>query len=138
MRKISMYLVVAVLLAGIGSGGLSFAQGMHKMTGNEPVMKKEMMKGGWLGKGDMPGRCVMNDMMMKGMMERSMIAAVDGGVIVLAGNKLIKYDKDLNVVKEVEIATDMEAVQKKMMRNCDMMKGGMMEEAAEEKAEQKK
>jgi len=28
---------------------------------------------------------------------------ISGGMIVLAGNKLLKYDTDLNIVKEVEI-----------------------------------
>lgn len=41
---------------------------------------------------------------MGGMMgARTMVASEDGGVIILAGNKLMKYDKDLNLVKEVEI-----------------------------------
>ena len=34
---------------------------------------------------------------------KSMIGTPDGGVIVLAGNRLLKYDKDLNLLKEVEI-----------------------------------
>lgn len=32
-----------------------------------------------------------------------MIAAQDGGVIVMNGNKLYKYDKDLNMTKEVKL-----------------------------------
>ena len=40
---------------------------------------------------------------MKEMMHPSMVATPDGGVIVLAGPKLAKYDKDLNLVKEVEL-----------------------------------
>ena len=34
-----------------------------------------------------------------------MVASSDGGVIVLSGNKLYKYDKNLNLIKEVEIKT---------------------------------
>ena len=55
-----------------------------------------------------------------------MVATSDGGVIVLTGNKLTKYDKDLNVVKEVEIKMDLESMHKQMMdmmQNCPMMKG---------------
>lgn len=37
-----------------------------------------------------------------------MVATQDGGVIVMAGNKLLKYDKDLKLVKEVYVKTDME------------------------------
>lgn len=39
----------------------------------------------------------------------------------LAGNKLLKYDKDLNFLKETELKIDMEQMQKeikKMMKNC--------------------
>jgi hypothetical protein len=32
-----------------------------------------------------------------------MVATDEGGVFVLAGNKLMKYDADLNMVKEVEV-----------------------------------
>ena len=32
-----------------------------------------------------------------------MVATDEGGVIVLAGSKLMKYDADLNLVKEVEV-----------------------------------
>jgi hypothetical protein len=54
----------------------------------------------------------------------------------MAGKKLMKYDKDLNLVKETEIKIDME----KMMKECPMcqemmerhgMKGKKMEEKEE-------
>ncbi|MDD4894605.1 MAG: hypothetical protein PHW54_04745 [Candidatus Omnitrophica bacterium] len=47
-------------------------------------------------------------MQMMGSMQRQMVATSDGGVIVLAGEKLVKYDKDLNLVKEVEIKREVE------------------------------
>ena len=59
------------------------------------------------------------------MMERSVVATSDGGVVVAMGNKLTKYDKDLNVVKESELKMDMEGMQR-MMKNCPMMGKGMM------------
>lgn len=117
MRKWLAVLITAVMFAGTGLVSLSFAQGMERKTG------KGMMKSDMMDKGEMTG---MHGLMMKGMMERSIVATTDGGVIVLAGNKLIKYDKDLNVVREVEVETDMGTMQKKMMKNCSMMKGGMM------------
>ena len=64
--------------------------------------------------------------MMKMMMDKTMVASGDGGVIIMIGNKLLKYDKDLELKKEVEIKIDMEAMQKEMMKNmppCPMMKG---------------
>ena len=45
--------------------------------------------------------------MMNGM-QKQMVATSDGGVIVMAGHKLFKYDKDLNLVKEVELKTQFE------------------------------
>ena len=41
--------------------------------------------------------------MMGMMMKESMVATPDGGVIVLVGHKRQKYDKDLNLIKEVQI-----------------------------------
>ena len=45
--------------------------------------------------------------MMNGM-QKQMVATSDGGVVVMAGHKLFKYDKDLNLVKEVELKTRVE------------------------------
>jgi len=61
---------------------------------NEKQMEKERM-GGMV-------------MQMMGAMQKQMVATNDGGVIVLVGNKLLKYDKDLNLVKEVELKTGVE------------------------------
>ena len=48
------------------------------------------------------------------MMQKQLVATSDGGVIVLAGNKLYKYDKNLNLVKEAEIKMDFEGMKKMM------------------------
>ncbi len=126
MRKRLVILTAVALFLWTGLNSLSFAQGMGKMTGNQPVMEKDMMKSGMMmTSGGMMDTCLMHGMMMKGMVEKSIIAIADGGVIVLAGDKLIKYDKDLNVVREVEIKVDMDAMKKNMsdmMKNCTMMK----------------
>ncbi|MGA2775785.1 MAG: hypothetical protein ABSE81_06995 [Candidatus Omnitrophota bacterium] len=47
-------------------------------------------------------------MQMMGTIQKQIVATNDGGVIVMAGNKLFKYDKDLNFVKEVELKTAVE------------------------------
>ena len=39
---------------------------------------------------------------MMGGAPASMVALMDGSVVVLSGNKLTKYDPDLNIIKEVE------------------------------------
>lgn len=49
----------------------------------------------------------------------SMVATDEGGVIVLAGNKLIKYDADLNIVKEVVVKVPMGGKTCPMMRSMD-------------------
>ena len=72
----------------------------------------------WDKKGHSCSTCYMNKMMMCG---KELVAAQDGGAILMTGNKLIKYDAQLNVVKEAEIKIDMEAMQKameEMKKNC--------------------
>ncbi len=118
--------VVTVLILTVS--GLALAQ-MNKgkeMMGDKGMgmMKGDMMdKGGMMG-GKMMGMCPM----MQSMMQKSVVATSDGGIIIVTWNKLTKYDKDLNVVKEVEVKMDMEGMQK-MMDNmkgmCPMMKGMM-------------
>lgn len=61
-------------------------------------------------------------MMMDKMMPSKMVATTDGGVIVLSGNKLLKYDQNLSLVKEAEIKMDVEAMMKKMKECRDKMK----------------
>ena len=104
------------------------------IAGASLVSAEEMkgdMKGGMMGdsKGSMMGKGMMgmHGMMMK-MMEKSVLATSDGGIIVVSATKLSKYDKDLNLVKEVELKNDMEGMQKMMsdmMEKCPMMKGMM-------------
>ena len=123
MKK-SLIAVAVVII--VWTSGLAIAQ-MDKskeMMGDKAGMMDG--KGGMMGMmdGKMMGMCPM----MKSMVERSVVATSDGGVVVVTGNKLTKYDKDLNVVKEVELKMDMEGMQK-MMDNmksmCPMMGKGM-------------
>ncbi len=120
MKKVaSVGLVLSFLLS---LGALSFAEDMKSMKDKDSntSMGKGMM-------GDKKMGMMMGPMMMK-MMEKSVVATSDGGIVVLAGNKITKYDKDLNVVKEAEIKVDMDAMQKQMsdmMKMCPMMKEGM-------------
>ena len=84
--------------------------------------EKEEMKMGMMGAkgGKMMG---MHQMMMKKMMEKSVVATSDGGIVIVEANKITKYDKNLNVVKEVETKMDMEGM-KEMMEKCPMMNDG--------------
>lgn len=69
-------------------------------------------------------------------MKPSMVSSSDGGVIVMSGNHLTKYDKNLNVVKEVEIKGGMKGMcpmcEKKMKMGKGMMDKGMMGGAAQQ------
>ena len=51
----------------------------------------------------------------------SMIETSDGGLVVLMGNKLMKYDKDLNMIKEAEIKIDWSSWKKSMTEHRKMM-----------------
>jgi len=55
--------------------------------------------------------CNMNRTMMD---VKKLVATQDGGVVLMMCNKLIKYDASLNVVKEVEVKMDMEAMKRSM------------------------
>lgn len=78
-----------------------------------PGMKHErmMMEPGAKGPGDMMEH---GKKMMGIAGGRSMVATSDGGVVVLFGSKLQKYDKNLVLQKEVEIKMDKEMMLGKM------------------------
>jgi hypothetical protein len=101
----------------------------------------EMGQGGMMmsSKGKMMHACPMHGMMMHNMMSCQMVATEEGGVIIMGFGKLTKYDKDLNMVKSVDMKIDTEAMKKmmtQMMEACPMCKkmteqmekGGMMEQ----------
>lgn len=96
MKKGMLVLAMTVLVAG---ASLAYAE-------HEPGDDHGMM-----GKG-----CPM----MGGMMQQSMVATSDGGVVIRSGDKLVKYDKNLNVVKEAEVKMDKKGC---AMKDCPMMKG---------------
>ena len=81
---------------------------------------QEDMRGGMRGRNMMGTGMMMNEMgsMMNG---SSLVATTDGGIVVLMGNELSKYDKDLNLVKQVEVKFDWDNWQKMMMQNRNMM-----------------
>lgn len=89
--------------------------------------KQGMMK-------DMPMMQKTRGHMMGGMMKREVVATDDGGVILVVGNLLLKYDEDLELVKKttIEISDeDMRRMMEKMQKHCAMcrkMGEGMMED----------
>ncbi len=93
MEKIISFIAVTILL---GMGVVVLAEGQNGNMGDKGM---EMMGGGMI-KSD---RMDMMDGKMMGMMQKSVVATSDGGIVFFVGNKITKYDKDLKVVKEVEL-----------------------------------
>lgn len=126
MKKNVLIMTLVVLIAGISLVSAEEMKGDIKgnMMGDS---KKAMMGEGMMGGKGMMGMMGMHGMMMK-MMEKLVVATSDGGIVVVSATKLSKYDKDLNLVKEVDLKNDMEGMQKMMsdmMEKCSMMKGMM-------------
>ncbi len=94
-------------------------QDQQEMSGR----KKGMMK-------DMP---MMQGGMMGGMMKRQVVATSDGGVIIIVGNLLIKYDKDLELVEKTAIEISDEDMQR--MTKTMKQHRGMCREMCQEKRE---
>jgi len=144
MRKITG-MVLAGLVAAVFCSSV-FAQD------KESAMDKDAMKPGIMGQGMMGQGMMGQGMIDKGkmmemgkkMMSKSVVATSDGGVVVLIGNKLQKYDKNLELKKEVEIKVDMGSMRKmknKMMGGCKMdtektAEGAMESESVEGSGEQ--
>lgn len=102
--KMGLILGLALAVVCVGAAGA----GQHPEKGMCPMMKK----------GDKGYCCAMHAKVCKEMMDREVVATSDGGVVVLTGGMLTKYDKDLNKVKETEITFDVEAIRAKMREMC--------------------
>ncbi len=67
------------------------------------------------------------------MMQQSVAATSDGGVVVAVAGKVIKYDAALKKVSEANVDIDWAAVHQRMqqmMQNCPMMQQMMKQPAA--------
>jgi len=104
MKKIMFVLLAAVVCVSFVS--VAFAGDMSGRKGDKKWDKKDCKMGM-----NCP-MCQMHKSMMMG--ERKLVPTQDGGAILIMGNKLTKYDGQMNVVKEVEIKMDMEAMKKSM------------------------
>jgi hypothetical protein len=82
------------------------------LAGDPDDTMGSQMGGGMMNRPD-KGCSMMSMHSMMGMMS-SIVATSDGGVVVMIGNKLYKYDKNLNLVKETEIKLDMKGMQRMM------------------------
>ncbi len=124
-------LTIAVVLGGIGLKGYEKkAQAAEHATKTDIPKSETTHYGMKAAKSEeqMTAMCPMHGMMMGSMMCMAVVSTEDGGVIVLAGDKLLRYDKDLSLTKEVKIEMDLEGTQKKMaqmMEKCPMCRGMM-------------
>ena len=79
MKKIALSFLMLTVILSLGS--MSFAEDVKGMPDKEPGMKKGMMmKDKKMG--------MMGPMMMKMMMDKSVVATSDAGIVVVAGNIL--------------------------------------------------
>lgn len=74
---------------------------------------------GW-GRGPGMGRmCPTHMMVAKSLTKTEIVAGDDGGVFILTGHKLMKYDNNLKLVKEVELDIDLETIRKRIQEIMD-------------------
>ncbi len=131
MRRL-MAPVVLVLVVGLGSYAI-FAQ--QQPSGPGPRGMGRGMMGGGMGRGMMGGAgCPGCAAVFGGMMQESVTATSDGGVVVAVAGKLIKYDAAFKKVNEVNIDIDWTAMHQKMqqmMQTCPMMQQMMKQQGAQ-------
>jgi hypothetical protein len=126
MKKV---MVLVVIIALVALAGVSFAAEQKKVA--EPVKAQApqaqvMQRPEMQQQMGMPMGMRMMPMPPMRTQVRQMVASDDGGVIVTTGDKIIKYDKNLNIVKEVTIPQE------------PAMMGGMQMQPTEQPKEQKK
>jgi len=128
------WIVPIALIAVVGMGSyVIFAQ----QPANPP---QGGMGAGGMGRGMMQGGGPMGGMGCPGcavacgaMMQQSVAATNDGGVVVATAGKVIKYDAALKKVSEANIDIDWTVVHQRMqqmMQNCPMMQPMMKQPSA--------
>lgn len=128
MNKPILFVIVSAFFAATTTAPLSaqMSDSSHEHQGEEMRENGGGMMSGMMGgkKGGMMHSCPM----MGAMTPQSVSVSDDGSVVVLAGNKLLKYDSDLNLVKEQTIQMDfsgMQGMMQQMMEQCPMCQGMM-------------
>lgn len=134
MRRL-LILIALVLVLGLGSYAI-FAQQQDQSPGppQQGMMGRGMGRGMMQGQGGMMMQggmgCPACGAMCAGVMHQSVTATSDGGVVVSVAGKLIKYDSDLNRVREVNLNIDWTRVHQmaqQFMQNCPMQRGMMQQ-----------
>jgi hypothetical protein len=133
MKGHKVFAVVLGVLMGVSLSSLSFAEavkGNHSDAACKTCSAK--LKDG-MASGIMPIP-VMNPMM-----GRQVVATSDGGVVIITGNAVAKYDKDMNLVKESELKMPMHTQMPVMTdsktdatKKCPMMMKDVPKDTAKE------
>lgn len=106
-----------------GGGMMGRGMGRGMMQGQGGMMGRGMMQ-----QGGMP--CAACGAVCGALMHESVTPTSDGGVVVSIAGKLIKYDSDLNRVKEVNLNVDWTRVHQmaqQIMQNCPMQRRMMQQ-----------
>lgn len=97
-------LLLATILIPADVQAQRSGMGRQQAGTDERGEKSSMMKG-----------MMMHGMMMRSAMPQDMKVTEDGeAVFVLAGNRIMKYDGDLNLVREVEVSVDFSRMEEMM------------------------
>jgi len=137
--KNTLFIVAITMIAVIGFGRMIQAEEHIMDRDNGHMMRHGAKYNGQ--KGMMMDKPMMGGGMMMGrmMMQPKIIATSDGGVVAVVGNKLIKYDSELNVTAEAEIELDekeMRKMMKKMHKRRMKCREMMMEKIEESKEDE--
>jgi hypothetical protein len=138
------YMVMAVVSIIVAAGSyMAFAQQDTNMPSRRPgrtmnrgmtqdantpgARGRGMMGGGMAQRRNMMGArmgmmrmCDTHRMVAQSIAQETIVPTTDGGVVIMVGNKLMKYDSSLNLIKEMELKIDYEAMQQQMQ---EMMEG---------------
>jgi hypothetical protein len=110
MKRLMIPAALVVVLA-LGSYAIFAEQSTMPQSGSNGMMSGGMSGG------------MMDNMNCCGCATKQAAVAAtnDGGAIVVAAGKLIKYDAALKKVREVDIDVDWNATNQKMQQDCPMM-----------------
>lgn len=115
--------VALVLVVALGSYAILAQQASPAQPAGSGCMMGGSMDGGMMG-GMMGNVTCPGGANCGGMMQASVAATSDGGVVVVAAGKLIKYDAAFKKVNEVDLDVDWNSGNQKTpqtMQNCPMM-----------------
>lgn len=126
MRRI---LIAAAVLALTAAFSVSSAEDIQQKTVSAAAVQEQ--------EHEHTHKCRMKGDKGKKMPKPKLVATSDGGVIIMAGNTLMKYDTQLNLVKKTTVDLPLPKMCGKMMKKtggCRKMKNAM-DRMPEEKKE---